>query len=88
MVTVDLIRKVRMSLSRGESFRAVSKRYNLSRNTVRKIARSEETEFKCLFLNNFSFSEGNNGRCQVQQGDMCACLLFKSYQQFPEAIEP
>lgn len=46
MLTVDLIRKVRMSLSRGESFRGVSKRYNLSRNTVRKIARSEETEFK------------------------------------------
>lgn len=46
MLTVDLIRKVRMSLARGESFRAVSERYNLSRNTVRKIARSEETEFK------------------------------------------
>ena len=52
MLTVDLIKKVRMSLSRGESFRAVSKRYNLSRNTVRKIARSEETEFKNLFVNN------------------------------------
>lgn len=46
MLTVDLIRKVRMSLSRGKSYRGVSKRYNLSRNTVRKIARSEETELK------------------------------------------
>jgi transposase len=46
MLTVDLIRKVRMLLSRGESLRAVSERYNLSRNSVRKIARSNATEFK------------------------------------------
>ncbi len=46
MLTVDLIRKVRLLLSRGESLRAVSERYNLSRNTVRKIARSNATEFK------------------------------------------
>jgi len=46
MLTVDMIRKIRMSLARGESLREVSKRYNLSRNTVRKIARSDETELK------------------------------------------
>lgn len=46
MLTVDLIRKVRMLLARGGSLRAVAKRYNLSRNTVRKIARTDETEFR------------------------------------------
>ncbi len=42
MLTMDLTRL----LSRVESLRAESERYNLSRNTVRKIARSNATVFK------------------------------------------
>ena len=46
MLTVDLIRKMRILISRGESIREVSKRFHVSRNTVRKIAWSESREFK------------------------------------------
>ena len=46
LLTVDLIRKMRILLSRGESIREVSKRFHVSRNTVRKIARSDLKEFK------------------------------------------
>lgn len=46
MLTVDLIRKMRLLLSRGQSIREVSKRFHVSRNTVRKIGRSELKEFK------------------------------------------
>ena len=46
MLTVETIRKVRLSLAKGESQRSVAKKYNLSRTTVGKIASCEETEFK------------------------------------------
>jgi transposase len=46
MLIVETIRKVRMALAKGESQREVAKKYRMSRNTVRKIAASEETEFK------------------------------------------
>jgi len=42
---MDQITEVRMALSRGESMRSVAKRCQLSRNTVRKIARTGQTEF-------------------------------------------
>ena len=35
-----------MALAKGESQREVAKKYRMSRNTVRKISASEETEFK------------------------------------------
>jgi len=43
---VETIGKVRLALAKGESQRNVAKKYRLSRTTVRKIADSEETEFK------------------------------------------
>ena len=43
---METIRKVRMALAKGDSQREVAKKYRLSRNTVRKIATSGETEFK------------------------------------------
>jgi transposase len=46
MLVVETIRKVRMALAKGESQREVAKKYSLSRNTVRKIAQSDQTEFK------------------------------------------
>ena len=46
MLIVETIRKVRMSLAKGESQREVAKKYRMSRNTIRKIAASEKTEFK------------------------------------------
>ena len=46
MLIVETIRKVRMALAKGKSQREVAKKYSMSRNTVRKIAASGETEFK------------------------------------------
>ena len=46
MLTVESIRKVRLSLAKGESQRSIAKKYRMSRKTVDKIAKSEETEFK------------------------------------------
>ena len=46
MLIVETIRKVRLSLAKGESQRRVAKKYRLSRKTVGKIASSGETEFK------------------------------------------
>ena len=46
MLQVETIRKVRMALAKGESQREVSKKYRMSRNTIRKIANCDETEFK------------------------------------------
>jgi len=46
MLLVETIRKVRMALMKGDSQREVAKKYRMSRNTVRKISASEETEFK------------------------------------------
>ena len=46
MLIVETIKKVRMSLEKGESQRSVARKYRMSRKTVGKIASSEETEFK------------------------------------------
>jgi transposase len=46
MLTVETIRKVRMALAKGDSHREIAEKYRMSRNTVRKIATSGETEFK------------------------------------------
>ena len=43
---VDQITEVRMALSRGESMRSIAKRCRISRNTVRKISCSGQTEFR------------------------------------------
>jgi transposase len=45
MFGVETIGKVRLALSRGESIHSVAKKYRMSRNTVRKIARTGQTEF-------------------------------------------
>jgi transposase len=45
MLGVETIKKVRMALAKGESIHSVAKKYRMSRNTVRKIARSGQTEF-------------------------------------------
>jgi transposase len=46
MLIVETIRKVRLSLLKdGDSQREVAKKYRMSRNTVRKIASSDQTEF-------------------------------------------
>jgi transposase len=45
MLGVETISKVRLALSKGESIHSVAKKYRMSRNTVRKIARSGQTEF-------------------------------------------
>jgi len=45
MKQVDQISEVRLSLSRGESMRSIAQRCRMSRNTVKKIARSGLTEF-------------------------------------------
>jgi transposase len=42
---METIRKVRLALARGESIHSVAKKYCVSRNTVRKIARTGQTEF-------------------------------------------
>jgi transposase len=46
MLIVETIRKVRLALAKGESQRKVAQKYCMSRNTVRKIAQSGQTEFK------------------------------------------
>jgi hypothetical protein len=45
MFGVETIGKVRLALSRGESIHSVAKRYRMSRDTVRKITRTGQTEF-------------------------------------------
>jgi transposase len=45
MLGVETIRKVRLALSKGESIHSVAKKHRMSRNTVRKIARTDQTEF-------------------------------------------
>ena len=45
MLTVETIRKVRLAAQRGKSIRQIAKDFYLSRNTVRKVLRSEVTEF-------------------------------------------
>ena len=46
MLVVETIRKIRMALAKGDSQRDVAQRFRMSRNTIRKIAKSGETEFK------------------------------------------
>jgi transposase len=46
MLIVETIRKVRLALAKGESHREVAKKFRMSRNTVKKIAESNDTEFK------------------------------------------
>ena len=46
MLIVETIRKIRLSVHRdGKSLRKTAEDLNLSRNTVRKVIRSEETSF-------------------------------------------
>jgi transposase len=45
MLGVETIGKVRLALKNGESIHSIAKKYRMSRNTVRKIARSGQTEF-------------------------------------------
>jgi transposase len=61
MFGVETIRKVRLALSKGESIHSVANKYRMSRNTVRKIARTGQTEFvyskresKCPALDSFT----------------------------------
>ncbi len=47
MLTVETIRKIRLSVHRdGKSIRQTAKDLHLSRNTIRKAVRSQETTFK------------------------------------------
>jgi transposase len=47
MLTVETIRKIRLAAhGKGKSIRQISKDLNLSRNTVRKVLRSDETRFE------------------------------------------
>jgi transposase len=46
MLGVETIGKVRLALAKGESIHSVAKKYRMSRNTVRKIARTGQTEFE------------------------------------------
>ena len=47
MLIVETIRKIRLSVHRdGKSLRKTAEDLNLSRNTVRKVIRSQETAFK------------------------------------------
>ena len=47
MLIVETIRKIRLSVHRdGRSLRKTAKDLNLTRNTVRKVIRSQQTEFK------------------------------------------
>ena len=43
---METIRKVRLSLAKGESQRSIAKKHRVSRKTAGKIASCEETEFK------------------------------------------
>ncbi len=46
MLTVETIRKIKVAHDRHETpIRQISKNLNMSRNTVRKVLRSEETRF-------------------------------------------
>jgi transposase len=45
MFGVETIKKVRLALAKGESIHSNAKKYRMSRNTVRKIARTGQTEF-------------------------------------------
>lgn len=46
MLTVETIRKVRLSFHRdGKSIRHTAKDLQLSRNTIRKVIRSDQTSF-------------------------------------------
>jgi transposase len=45
MLTVETIRKIRLASRDGKSIRQVAKQLNLSRNTVRKVLRSNQTAF-------------------------------------------
>jgi transposase len=45
MLGVETIRKVRLALAKGESIHSIAKKYCMSRNTIRKIARTGQTEF-------------------------------------------
>ena len=46
LLTVETIRKIRLALVKGESQRSIARKYRVSRKTVEKIAKNEETEFK------------------------------------------
>lgn len=45
MTTVETARKIRLALRDGISIRAIARKFNLHRDTVRKIKRTNETEF-------------------------------------------
>ena len=45
MLTVETIGKIRLKHKQGKSIRGISRELNLSRNTVRKVLRGEDTEF-------------------------------------------
>jgi len=45
MLVMETIRKIRLALRDGHSIRATAKKFNLSRNTVRKVQRSDVTQF-------------------------------------------
>ena len=46
MLVVETIGKIRMALAKGDSQRYVAQKFRMSRNTIRKIAKSGQTEFK------------------------------------------
>jgi len=47
MLTVETIRKIRLAARDGKkSIRQITKDFNVSRNTVRKVLRSEQTRFE------------------------------------------
>ena len=49
MLTVETIRKVRIAIHRdGKSIRETAKDLRMSRNTVRKVIRSQETKFQYI----------------------------------------
>ena len=43
---VETIRKIRLAARDGKGIRQITKDYNVSRNTVRKVLRSEQTRFE------------------------------------------
>ena len=47
MLTVETIRKIRLAARDGKkSIRQITKDFNVSRNTVRKVLRSDQTHFE------------------------------------------
>jgi transposase len=46
MLTVETIRKVRLANRGGRSIRQIAKQFHMSRNTVKKVLRSGETQFQ------------------------------------------